>query len=544
MRPARPLLPALSLPLSAALVAAALPAGDAAAEDARQAVLRHDRAPARQADAPDVQSPRSTIATAPRAGALTDADAIPSAEYRAGVILPPPAATGMPVTAIRTRPAAELSPDQQAAGTPAITSPPGSFSALPRLLAEARQLIETSPEAAWQLLEPHTWDYAGSRDFDFLLGVSALDSQRPGEAVIALERVLDNNPDDIAARTEIVRAYLALDERATAEQALQQLARTSDLPDEAVQSIRLYLDILARRNGQQQRRWQLGLDLTLGTDGNANVGSSHGRWLIDDGTVLTPLPGNRPQRSPFAEASLSLNHQHPLSETLEWSSSLLASQRLNSRLHEQDLGSLGLSSGLAWQLGAHRLSAAANLQQMLLDGHCFRHAAGLIGQWQYQASGQTQLGLYAQHFLLRFRGQPMRDAVRSVAGLSLAHALPGPGAAVLLANPYGGREHTRQHIRQLDFRLIGLRLGWQHNLSPRWRASLGLQYEQRDHDGTDLLFGKTRQDRQTDLRLSADYRLNARWTLTPLLQYTRNHATVAPNDFRRTQLSVNVQYRY
>lgn len=421
----------------------------------------------------------------------------------------------------------------------------GSFSALPALLSRARALLDQKrPDVAYALLEPHTWDYAGSRDFDYLLGVAALESRRPGEAVIALERVLDNHPDDVAARTEIVRAYLALDERPGAEQALRQLMSSAELPPEATESIRRYLDILARGNTRPQRHWQLSLDLTAGFDTNVNVGSSQNHWLLDDGIALRPLPANQPQQSPFAELQANLQHALPLTPSLEWSSSLMLGQRLNTRQHSHDMGSIGLSSGLAFSLDRHRVSTAVTMQQILLDQHRFRHAAGLILQWQFQRDAQNQLGLYAQHFALRFRGQHIRDAARTVFGATAAHIFRGNSGSVLLFNPYAGTERPRQHQPTLDFRISGLRLGYQRNLSDNWRASLGLQWERRRHAGTDPLFGRTRRDRQFDLRLSADYSLDARWTLTPALQYTRNRATLAPNDFRRTQFQVGVQYRY
>ena len=99
----------------------------------------------------------------------------------------------------------ETAAPQQSVPTPEAVSPEGSFTALPALLQQARALLPDQPEAAWRLLEPQTWHYAGSRDFDYLLGVAALDSHRASEAVMALERVLNNHPDDIPARTELVR---------------------------------------------------------------------------------------------------------------------------------------------------------------------------------------------------------------------------------------------------------------------------------------------------------------------------------------------------
>ncbi|MDO4906144.1 MAG: tetratricopeptide repeat protein [Lautropia sp.] len=427
---------------------------------------------------------------------------------------------------------------------PETLPPAGSFSALPALLNQARALLPYDPQTAYELLEPHTWDYAGSRDFDYLLGLAALESKRPGEAVTALERVLMQYPDDIPARTDIVRAYLMLKEHQTAEQELRQLMDTPGLPDETQRSIQRYLDIIARRNDQQNRRWRLGVDLGTGHDDNVNVGSSQSVWLIDDGKALTPLPGSQPQGSPFLDLGGHFHYLYPLSEQLEWSTTLTANQRINSRQHPQDPGVLGLSSGLALTRGAHRLSSALNLQQMLLDQKRFRRASGLMLQWQYQRSRQTQIGAYAQHFLLDFNHQPIRDARRSVAGATLAHALEKPAGRVLIVNPYLGREHTRYDLPTLSFALAGLRLGYQHDLGNQWRGSLGLQWEERRHRGPDPLFGIRRHDRQLDLRLGAERPLGKHLSLSPQLSFSRNHSTLAPNDFRRTQLSVNLQYRY
>lgn len=419
-----------------------------------------------------------------------------------------------------------------------------SFSTLPPLLARARALLDTDPQAAYHLLEPYTWDYAGSRDFDYLLGIAALDSKRPGEAVTALERVLTLYPDDMAARTDIVRAYLMLQENRSAEQALQQLMDHPGLPAGAQQDIRRYLDIIARRNAAQSRHWRASLDMGAGYDSNTNVGSSHARWIIDDGKALSPLPGSQPQASPFLELGGSFQYIRALSGQLEWSSSLNAAQRINSRLHSQDIGTLGISSGLAASHGAHRLSALLNLQQMLLQQRRFRRASGLILQWQYQHSPQTQAGAYLQHFLLDFNRQSVRDARRSVLGATLAHTFKGSTGSALIANPYAGRESTRISLPTLSFRLAGLRLGYQRHLGPQWRLSLGLQWEERRHRGSDPLFGKRRHDRQLDLRLGLERPLGAQLVLNPQLSVSRNHSTVAPNDFRRTQLTLNLQYRF
>src|SRR3546814_19662724 len=47
----------------------------------------------------------------------------------------------------------------------------------------------------------------GDPEFDYQLGMAALDAGRYGEAVIALQRVLAVQPNNAPARAELARAY-------------------------------------------------------------------------------------------------------------------------------------------------------------------------------------------------------------------------------------------------------------------------------------------------------------------------------------------------
>src|SRR5258706_205275 len=71
----------------------------------------------------------------------------------------------------------------------------------------ARRLLqEKNPQAAYQLLQPLESQRAGDPEYDYLLGIAALDSGERERAVFALERVLAVNPNHAQARAEIARA--------------------------------------------------------------------------------------------------------------------------------------------------------------------------------------------------------------------------------------------------------------------------------------------------------------------------------------------------
>ncbi len=429
---------------------------------------------------------------------------------------------------------------QGAAAVP-TRSGPGT---LPALLADARRLLQRQdPGAAYALLEPVTAAYAGEPEFDYLLGISALDSGRPSQAVIALERLLAHQPDNTLARAEIARAYLALRETDAARREFQSVAR-SELPPEVRDTVRRYLDILAQPEPGPARRWRASVETAVGYDGNVNVGSSADRWVLGDGQALTPLASSRPQRSVFYEASGQFQYTAPIDGRTDWTIGSNLSQRNHASQHNYDLGSVEVSSGLAQTRGPNRYSTSIQVQQLFLDDRSFRTAAGLLGQWQRELDASTQVGAYAQLFALDFADQSARDARRAVLGGTLARGLNDRARSVVAANLYAGRESSRRGIGELSFDLVGLRAAVSRNLAPGWRASAGVSWEHRDHDAPDGFFGVTRRDRQFEIRLAAERDLGARFTLSPQLVHTRNASSLAPNDFRRTQVVVSARYRF
>src|SRR4051812_6031670 len=69
------------------------------------------------------------------------------------------------------------------------------------LTDRARRLIaERNHQAAYKLLLPQEGTRAGDPEFDYLLGISALDSGDLERAVFALERVLAVQPNNHVAR--------------------------------------------------------------------------------------------------------------------------------------------------------------------------------------------------------------------------------------------------------------------------------------------------------------------------------------------------------
>jgi len=415
---------------------------------------------------------------------------------------------------------------------------------LSQLLMQARRLIDTGqPAVALRALEAHIADYGGDPDFDYLLGLAALDSGHPGQAVIALERVLMARPDFLQARAEIARAYFALRERENARREFETVAGQT-IPEEARQVIGRYLDAIRRIDDASQSRFVGLVEIETGYDSNVNFGTSTGQWVLADGTAVIPLGVSLPRNSSVLASALALNWTVPMGGGWQWTAGGRASLRRYPGAHTLDQDQLDLSSGFAFRTGCHQFNMLAQYQHLQLDASTFRSALGALGQWQCDLDARTQFGVYAQAFALDFPNEALRDARRAALGLTFARVLDGARQPIFVAGMQAGSETSRHDLGNLSYDFLGARAALSAGIGDGWRGFAAISWEARDFDGIEPIFGVTRSDRQTELRVGAERALARDWSVAPAITFTRNRSTLDPNDFRRTQAGVTLRYRF
>lgn len=421
---------------------------------------------------------------------------------------------------------------------PIITSP------LQALLNQARDLMQKGqPLAAFELLKPKLELYAGTPQYDYALGIAALDAGQPGQAILALERVLAVEPAHLQARAEIARAYLATRENEAARREFENVA-AQNIPPEVRRVIDGYLAGLAQADAAAAGQQQFYAEMGIGYDSNVNFGGLSGQWLLADGTAVTPLAVNRPQSSALISLALGGFIQRPMGGGWDWMIGGNLSHRSTPSAHTLDQDQVDLSAGLQRKWNCHTLTMQAQLQQLRLDDSAFRNAQGLLGQWRCDLNPRSQVGAFVQAFDFTFPDQQVRDARRLTVGVTAARVLDAARSPILIGNVYAGREQPRTDLPQLEFRFAGVRAALNAPFGNGWRGSASISWEARDFAGAEPLFGVVRQDRQTELRLGADRDLDRHWTLSPQIIFTRNASTLAPNDFRRTQALLLTRYRF
>lgn len=413
------------------------------------------------------------------------------------------------------------------------------------VLDEARRLLDgKAPEPAYQLLAPLEDERAGDLDYDYLLGLAALDSGRTTLAVFALERVLSQQPGHSQARTGLARAYFLIGENQAAHHEFTQVLR-QEPPEEVRNSIARYLNVLEQRFDSQTDQLSGYVELAIGRDSNVNSATSDNQVAIPalGNLVFTLDPSGLEQDDTFGSLRGGLNYRRQIRHDLQAFVGGNMESRRNADQTRFDLGTADAHAGLRLQSGRDRYSAALQGQGLWLDGERYRTLAGLNLQWEHTFDARNQGSLFMQYATLHYPDQATRDVNTSMLGAAWVHALKQTTAPVVFySSLFGGTDDEQDgSYRHLGRDFWGLRLGINYALSQKLGLNLLGSYQDATYGADDPLFLKTREDRLYDISATASYKVDPAWSWRAQLRHTRNDSNIPITQYERTQMMLSLR---
>jgi len=423
----------------------------------------------------------------------------------------------------------------------------GDALAADQVLESAKRFMaEKNPKAAYELLIPLQPERAGDPEYDYLLGLAAMDNGKPSEAVFALERVLAVNPNHAQARAEIARAYFALGERQTAKQEFESVQKLG-VPPGAAPTIQKFLDAIEQLAAAERTQVKRYVELTLGHDTNVNSAASGSQVAVPvfGGAIFTLAPASVQQEDNFGSVGAGISVRHPLSKDLAVFGGLNLNKKINDTQDQFDTGSWDANAGIALTRQKNVFTAAFQANNFYVDNNRFRDAYGVTGQWQHNYDARNQATAFLQYTELHYPGQEIRDARRYVGGVAYAHAFAAKMNPVGFAGIYFGEERVKAAgVPHLGHELIGVRLGGQGTFNDKTTIFANASVESRRYGGPEPFFLTTRNDTQYDLRIGANYVPAKNWTVTPLVSFTHNDSNIEINNFRRNVISITLRREF
>ena len=121
---------------------------------------------------------------------------------------------------------------------PAITNP---------AITNLKELIATNRyQEAYTLAIQLRDELEGEPEFDFLLGLAAIETGRPNEAVFALERIAYTYPDQQRVKLELARALYLMNDLAGTRAMFNEVLATIPA-DNTIANIQVFIDLIDER---------------------------------------------------------------------------------------------------------------------------------------------------------------------------------------------------------------------------------------------------------------------------------------------------------
>lgn len=418
--------------------------------------------------------------------------------------------------------------------------PPLTAQAAPDLVEAERLIRAGKPDTAFALLAPAEFELAGQVDYDYLLGVAALETGRPDRATLILERVLAMDPAHAAARLDIGRAYFALGDYERAKREFLAL-RQLDAPAAAVITIDRYLTAIDERQQQRSTRLIGYVEAGFGTDSNITAGPSQS-------SIYVPVFGGNINLNPLSRAVLDnytqLAFGGELTHSLDGRLGVFAGADIKLRDYQRydgyDYGSGDLRAGVQLSDGKdlYRLSAGYNDYQLAVASYRKTHSLGI--DWRRALDTRTQVSAFGQVAQLRYVQQSLRsnDVDQWMLGGGLLWQPAGGDVGVFAASAFAGQEVEVQHRTDGDKAFFGGRIGAQTTILGNVDVFASLSAQAGYYARRNILFETKRRDYQYDLAVGTSWRFAPHWSLRPQLSWTLNDSNLSIYDYGRYDVGV------
>lgn len=427
-----------------------------------------------------------------------------------------------------------------------------------KLFQEARLLIaEVKAKQAYMLLIVEQDKLIGNVEYDYLLGVAALDSGKIDESIIAFERVLAIQPKNAGAQLDLARAYYTAGSLDLAEGTFRKLKALSP-PAAAIDAIDKYLAAIEQRRIAARRQIAMWSETTIGYDSNLtgvpNDFTSAVQQAFNLAGVL-PTGNSLKRKAPYLGAAIGADFLFPLSAS--WNGYLGGDVRGRGYRKEASFnsGTADARAGAIWERGIHQLRLNSGYNAFWQKGDApgepkptnDRRAATASTEYRLSLSSSTQLTVGLIGVQTRFVTNNTEDFNSSVGSLSMLNAWSMKGSPITQLTLFRSNDRAvrtlADGVTDKSKQLTGVRAFVQFSASDRlaFFQSIGVT-DRVDKFGfaraTTVEFGK---DVLGDVTLGVNWRFRQGCSMRAQWLASRNRSNIAIYEYTRQEASSTIR---
>ncbi|MEI7842725.1 MAG: porin family protein [Gallionellaceae bacterium] len=417
-----------------------------------------------------------------------------------------------------------------------------------KLLSDVDALLNAGKAVeGYKLLEPFDFEYAGDVRFDYLLGISALDSGKPDKATLALERVLAVDPNFAGARLDMARAYFQLGDLVRSKIEFDAVMK-QDPPPAARATITKYLEAIEVTERAKRTRYSAYVESSFGHDSNVNNSTSQSQIPVPafGNLIFTLSPTSMKTPGSYYTAAAGGEASHAFGSN--WG--VYGGLDLRRRGNEQSVSAFDSSNvdtrmGMSLNSGNSTFRMGSSFSQFNIAHAKNRDAFGLNADWRYSLNANSSFNAFMQHSRNRFADGAFQinDFDQNVAGGGYLHNLEA-SKTVLFGSVNWASErsmHDRADGNKVGY---GLRLGAQKTLTDRVEIFSNVGYQFGNYDKENVAFLTARSDRQYDATMGLGWHPDKLWTVRSHVSYSKNNSSIPIYSFDRLDASITLRREF
>jgi len=386
----------------------------------------------------------------------------------------------------------------------------------------------------------------GDPYFDYLFGVSAIDTGHASEGTFALERVLLIFPDDQVARLELARGYFNLQEYALAGESFRAVLETQP-PAQVTETALAYLDKIRVSESRYRPTHSGFIEFSLGNDDNVNAG-------VDENTTFSLAAflnaDSFGQDDNFSTLSGAWTYIHPFTPGWLFESTLSANFRKNQELDQFDTNTGTLQLGVTHLQASSKYKAELISQQFQLDGDEYRSLNGLNFNWQYSLSERSSFNSSLQYAQLDYPDLSVKNSDLITFGMNYTHAFAAYLQPVLFTTFSLGTEAAEDDTNpatqsETERDIISLRLGVVLSFTNTLALQTSIGTQNSEYAAAPALDPDTiREDDYSTADLNLIWAFERKWRLETRYAYTKNSSTDDLRNYERNVIDMTVNYTF
>jgi len=418
---------------------------------------------------------------------------------------------------------------------------------------EMDNLISTQQyQEAFELGNSNLEEWEGDPEFDFLFGLSALESGNANESVFALERVATTSTDEVLrsrARLELARAYFVTN-NLTASENLFNAVLASNPPQNVQQNIQAFLQLIESRRNAQKPTINWTISSVIGSDSNINSSTS-------DNLIDTPIigqieldPNAQETDDSFSNTTLTMAYKYPFTRDRSLNLTLNLAHLDNFDTDQFDIDNARGELSYNWGNQTHRFKHGISSGKINLDQNGFQKSLAMNSSWQRAGNDGWYQSLSASYTKVRYdtnNGGDLNDlrdvdqllftaGLTKIAGplthsLNIYHADEDPQSSDDRGN------HNGRKFKGLAYSLL-YRMNAQH--TPFLRTS----YQEVEHDSDHPVFLTKRSGETSSITLGWFWQIARNLMVTGEAAYTNNHSNINLFDYSRFKYQAGIRYQF